>query len=230
MIFWIGILAALFFAWLAAKIGFYEIVTMLFNIVIAVYLGIFLGPTIAEMVGDSSYAMFIGVAGTSLATFGVLFGVSFLLLTGQFTVKFPKAIDMGAASFVGFLTGLLAWGFVALLLSITPFAQGSFGKTKGLDPATAKFGYVCWWSNRVHAFAGNDPDYRTREAIAELYNGDETNPSGPGRRGPGGRPGKRFGDPDYVDPNKPEEAKPVPAVTPEDILGPPPEAELDDIL
>ncbi len=49
MTFWIGILIGVLFAYFAVKIGFYETLIMMFNVVISVFLGIFLGPTIANI-------------------------------------------------------------------------------------------------------------------------------------------------------------------------------------
>ena len=48
MVFWIGILVAVIFAYSAIKLGFYHAWTMLFNLVIAVYVALRISPAIEE--------------------------------------------------------------------------------------------------------------------------------------------------------------------------------------
>jgi hypothetical protein len=49
MVFWAGILVGGLFIWFAVKIGFYEMWATLFNIVISIYIAIFLSPKYAVL-------------------------------------------------------------------------------------------------------------------------------------------------------------------------------------
>ena len=50
MVFWIAILAGVLFTWLAVRMGFYETWVLLFNLVVAIYVSIFLAPAVARFV------------------------------------------------------------------------------------------------------------------------------------------------------------------------------------
>ncbi len=110
MAFWIGILVSGLFAWAVVKIGFCEAWVLLCNIVISVYLAIFLRPIIANTLlsaGNSTYGNALTVLGTAAATCLVLHGISHIFFTSHFSVPFPKALDTIGAALLGFLAGFL---------------------------------------------------------------------------------------------------------------------------
>ena len=75
MVFWLGILVAIAFAWFCLQIGFYETWAVLFNIVISVYLGIFLRPLITELLpaaADTPYGNGLTMLATAAAVFLLL--------------------------------------------------------------------------------------------------------------------------------------------------------------
>ena len=149
MAFWIGILVAAAFAWFAVQIGFYESWALLFNIVVSVYVAVFAGPMIAKAVpgiGDTAYNYALSVLVAAVVSFLILHGISFVLITGQFNVPFPRIFDTLGTGFLGFLAGFLVWSFVCLFIGITPISQNSFVKQIGLaGPAqTTNMAYVCW--------------------------------------------------------------------------------------
>ena len=88
MAFWIGIIIAAVCASYAAKKGFYESWVTLFNVVVSVYLAIYLRPVVADIsgLGDKPYSHFVTVLGTGLLAFAVLYGISYTFFTGQFKV------------------------------------------------------------------------------------------------------------------------------------------------
>lgn len=131
MAFWISLLFAVLFAWFAAKAGFYAMWAMLFNLIISVYLAIFLHPTIKELIseiGDAPYDNALTVLAIAVASFLILQAVTFTLFTAHFTIALPKIIDSIGAGFLGLFSGFLVWGFIALLITITPLAQKPFVK------------------------------------------------------------------------------------------------------
>lgn len=174
MVFWIGILFGFLFVWLAVKKGFYETWVLLFNIVIAVYLAVFLGPVIANIVPvargsayNNALCMIISGAGAFL----ILHGISCTLFTGQFSIPFTKTFDTCVAGFFGFLTGLLVWFFLSLLISITPVSQHTFVSELDFSGGFKQTGapYVSWWCDWIHSIAASkDSDMTSAEVINTL--------------------------------------------------------------
>jgi hypothetical protein len=180
MVFWIGILVGGLFVWLAVKMGFYETWVLLFNIVIAVYLGVFLGPVIAHIfpiVRNSPYndvlCMIIPAAGAFL----ILHGISFTLFTGQFSVPFTKTFDTCAAGLLGFLTGFLVWAFLSLLICTTPISQHSFVSELDFAGSFKQTGapYVGWWCDRINwMVTSQDSGVTSKQVISELIKNAES--------------------------------------------------------
>ena len=174
MVFWIGILIGCLFAWLAVKMGFYETWVLLFNIVIAIYLAVFFGPVIANIVPvarGSAYNNALCMIIPAIGAFLILHGISYTLFTGQFSIPFTKTIDTCVAGFFGFLTGLLVWFFLSLLISITPISQNTFVSELDFTGGFKQTGapYVSWWCNRVHSIvASEDSDVTSEEVINAL--------------------------------------------------------------
>ncbi|HUT30352.1 MAG TPA: CvpA family protein [Sedimentisphaerales bacterium] len=163
MTFWLGILVGGLFAWLGFKIGFYQTWAVLFNVVIAVYLAIFLGPLILEVipgVSDTAYSTVLAVISTAIGTFLILQCLSYTFFTGQFNVSIPMLLDSLGAVLLGFLAGFLVWSFVVVLVSMTPLSQNSLLQGIGFgDKPQARQTHksnICWWCNTVHWFVGKD--------------------------------------------------------------------------
>ena len=179
MVFWIGILVGGAFAWFAIKRGFYETWALVFNIVIAIYLAVFLGPVIADVVPavrDTAYNNALTMLATAIGSFLILHGISYTFLTGQFSISFPKIFDTLGTGFLGFLTGFLVWSFVSLVICITPISQNSFVKEMGFGTQfeQTNVGYISWWCNLVNsAVSSQDNEQTTEEAISGLLKGAE---------------------------------------------------------
>ena len=174
MVFWAGILAAAFFAWLAVKIGFYETWTMLFNIVISIYLSVFLTPAITTMVpaaGDTAYGNALTLITVAAGAFLILHGVSYSFLTGRFSVWFPRPLDNVGSGLLGFLAGFLIWSFVTLVISVSPLSQAGFARDISLTSAVEQTSvpYIAWWCDTVNAVVAAGGNKRiTRAAIDRL--------------------------------------------------------------
>jgi len=96
MVFWAGIIVSGLFVIWAIRKGFYETWVMLFNSVIAIYLAVFLRPTISEFipaVADSTYSSAMVVLLVFLAAYAILSGLSYIFFTSQFDVPFPVVLD-----------------------------------------------------------------------------------------------------------------------------------------
>jgi len=152
MVFWIGIFAAVLFAYSAIKLGFYHAWTMLFNLVIAVYVAVRISPMIEEylpvaMAGQ--YGKTMALLTTWLVTFLILHGIAYVLLIGQFEVTFPRVFNTLGSGILGFLAGFLIWSFGTLVVCTTPFCQEQYVKEIGFETKTfqeAKMQpYLVWW-------------------------------------------------------------------------------------
>ncbi len=222
MAFWIGILVGAAFARFTISKGFYETWAIFFNILIAVYLAVYLRPVIVDIaaLGDMPYSNAITMIGTAVGVFLVLHGVSYTFVTGQLSVPFPKVFDTIGSGFLGFLGGLLIWSFVTLLVLITPVYQSGFVKSIGFDSARFEQGdvsYISWWCNLVNRAASSEGDRTTgEETISELV----ASAKKPARLKPREQP-------EPEEPAEPPESETSPR-RPEQ-LGPPPELPPVDI-
>lgn len=174
MAFWTGILVGGFFAWLAVRKGFYETWTLLFNVVISIYVSVLLTPVIADSVpaaGDTAYGNALTLTAIAAGTFLILHGISYTLFTGQFGVTFPKIFDNIGAGILGFLAGFLIWSFVALLISATPIGQKDTARTIGFGRKIEQSNgaYISWWCNLVNTIASSEDTRRpVQETVSRL--------------------------------------------------------------
>jgi len=171
---WIGILIGLGFAFYGFRRGFYDMWVILFNVVISLYLGIFLWPTIIEyfpLLEKTSLHIVMTVLITSAIVFTILQSLASLLLIGQFTVILPKILDTLGAAILGFLTGLLLWGFVSLVITLTPVHENDFVNELGFTGYSEanKATHLLWWGDFVNTFTGSSGNiHSTEDVINEL--------------------------------------------------------------
>jgi hypothetical protein len=180
MIFWLSILAGGFCAWYALKMGFYETWTMLFNIVISVYVAIFLTPLATEFIpgaSDTLYGLALAILAIAVGCFLILHGISYIFLTGQFSVSFPKLFDILFAGFLGFLGGFLIFSFLIFLIAVTPLSADPLLGKVGFDKQCqqSNISYICWWCDLVHSFVSTQENKITAEqAISKLLKGTQS--------------------------------------------------------
>ena len=196
MVFWAAILVGAVFVSLTVRIGFYETWGLLFSIVIAIYVAIFLAPSVVEFASTtgkaSAYSTAMAMIFLSGGCFAVLYGLSYVFLTGQFKVSFSETFDILVAGALGFLAGFLVLSFVALIMTTTPLAENDLAKVMGLNPESehANMACIAWCCDRVHSVTGPETEgSATQAAIERLLNAPPN--SGPKRE---------------RDPNEPNEA------------------------
>jgi uncharacterized membrane protein required for colicin V production len=165
MVFWLSIFLGGLFIWLGVRMGFYEIWTVLFDTVVSIYTALFLTPVILEVIpvaGVSSYGLALTLLVTAFSSFLILSGISYVFLTSQFKVSFPKTFDILLAGFLGFLTGFLVSSFISLAITVTPFARNRIVSTMGFNRLSQQpnISYVCWWCDAVNSIVSM-PDNRT---------------------------------------------------------------------
>ncbi len=188
MMFWIAILAGALFVWLAVRMGFYETWVLFFNIVVSIYVSVFLTPILAEFApasgGASSYHTALCMIVLAGGSFALLQGTSFVFLTGQFHIPFPRVFDVVFSGMVGFVTGFLVLSFVALVLTTTPLASHKIVGVLGLGRQSQSANLVCITRccDVIHFFAGSDDSGDTTEAaLQRLLQMNTTHPDFPSR-------------------------------------------------
>ena len=172
MIFWAAILAGVIATWLAIKKGFYETLVMLFNIVISVYISIFLTPVIVDYVpaaNDTLYCNALALTVIAIGTFLILFGITYVFLTGQFKVKFPKVFEILFTGLFGFFIGFLVLSFAAFVITVTPISQNRFISQLGFNKQSqqANISYICMWCDLVNKVAASPGEKITCESIMD---------------------------------------------------------------
>lgn len=174
MLFWTGALAGIIFAYFAIKIGFYETLVLLFNIIISVYLAVYLRPILVNVpaIGDAPCCDALSMFGTAIATFLVLQGISYTFLTGQFNITFPRVFDTLGAACLGFLAGFLIWSFISLVICITPVSQDPIMKRIGFGSRQfeqSNAPYLYWWCDLVDVVVSEQKTkHPTEQAVSQL--------------------------------------------------------------
>jgi hypothetical protein len=210
MVFWIAILVGALFVWLAVRMGFYETWVLLFNIIVSLYVAIFAAPIVAALAptpeGAASYGMALSMAVLGGGSFALLQGLSYVFLTGQYSVPFPRVFDILLSGVLGFFAGFLALSFVALALATTPLAENKIMADIVTSQKAQVLNVSCvsWWCDRIRFFAG--PAERTTQAAVQRLL-DESKPKPAVRK-------------ETTDANRP--AAPTP---PEEKAGPPADNE-----
>ncbi len=174
-IFWIGILFGALFVYIGVKIGFYETWVLLFNLVISIYLAVFLRPVIEHFIPpatDTSYGDSLIMLAVAIGVFVLLYGISYVFFSSQFNVPVPRILDVVGSGFLGFWAGLLIWSFVIVIISVMPISGNSLLQTVGFTKQfqQTNVSYMSWWTNKVNNLVSFESNYlSTEELLDEIY-------------------------------------------------------------
>jgi hypothetical protein len=175
MMFWIAILSGALFVWLAVRMGFYDTWVLFFNIVVSVYVSVFLAPVLAELVpppgGAAAYHVALCMIVLAGGSFAVLQGLSFVFLTGQFSIPFPRTFDVLLSGLLGFVAGFLVLSFASLVLTTTPLAGHRIVGVFALGRQSRQANLFCITRccDMIHSFAGpDDGGNATSTAVQKL--------------------------------------------------------------
>jgi hypothetical protein len=174
MTFWIGIIIGGIFAWNLVRTGFCESWLIFFNIVLAIYLAIYLQPAIAQSypsTAQSSFNITITMLITASAGFLALYGLFYMFFTSQFSATFPKVLEIIGSGILGFLTGFLFWSFVCLLICMTELSQSTLVRGIDFEGNTKKCNvpYLCFWCELINtAVSPADEKIPCRQAVEKL--------------------------------------------------------------
>jgi hypothetical protein len=174
MVLWLTIFISGLFILLALKKGFYEIIILFFNILIPVYIAIFLTPTVLEFIPAAvftKYNIILAMIVIAASAFTILYGINFVFLTSRFKVTFHKVFDLLFTGLIGFMTGFLVSSFIAFLICVTPFSQTDFVKRFGFGREAQKYNisYMCKLCDLVNfAVASKENKITSLQAVEKL--------------------------------------------------------------
>jgi hypothetical protein len=125
------LIVALGFAWLGYKKTLYPAWAFLFNVIVAIYLGIMTAPQIINTLPIiKTYLGNFTYSGTMFAIAMVFFVIAqlatFQFLTAVYCVSLPSLLNSIGAAVLGFFTGAAIAGFVIFLINISLPADSKF--------------------------------------------------------------------------------------------------------
>jgi uncharacterized membrane protein required for colicin V production len=167
-----GILVGGLCVWFAIKIGFYETWAMLFNIVIAIYIALFLARPIEkflpEETGNIPCCDALALLILTVGSFLILHGITYILFTSQFKVPFPKIFDILFAGLLGFFGGFLLLSFAALIIYLTPFGKYAAVDKESVD---SNMNSTYWLFDGIHSMVSwPQNELEIRDVIEQLLN------------------------------------------------------------
>jgi len=175
MVFWIAILIGALFAWLGVRLGFYETWILCFNVIVSIYVAIFLAPLVVDFAPGTgqaaAYCLALSLIVLAGGSFAILQGMSYVCLTGQFSIPFPRILDLLFSGLLAFAAGFLILSFVAIVLTTTPLAAHSIVSTIGFTPEAQSPNIACLarGCDLIHALVGSEAEGHTpRQALDRL--------------------------------------------------------------
>jgi hypothetical protein len=122
------LIAAVGFALLGYKKTLYPVWAFLFNVIVAVYLGVMTAPQMVDKLGifrlcmgNFAYAVCIFVI--AVIYFLIIQLLTFRFFTAVYCVSFPAMLNKIGAAVLGFFAGAAIAGFVLFLINISPLAK-----------------------------------------------------------------------------------------------------------
>jgi hypothetical protein len=121
----ITLIVALIFALWGYGKKLFPVWAFAFNVIIAVYLGVMLAPTIVESAGQrldflKAYADIAVMLAIAIVYFVIAQFLSNRYLTGSYCVSFPKAVNDIGAAILAFAAGFLIANFILFAVATSP--------------------------------------------------------------------------------------------------------------
>ncbi len=222
MIVFIGIVMGAAGAWLAAKRGLYEIWAFFFSLVISIYLGIYLRETamthLTFLENLGAYGDTFALIGVAVICFSILYGFTYVFFLSQSTVNLPKIVDKTGAVVCGFLSGLLLFSFINVLISASPLHNNPVAEFIGLKdkPAQMNITTIDMLCGAVNVLVSNKNSVSPAENITFLNKNIE-------RRTQNLQDREQANDEQQAPPEIQEPQTPL------ERLGPPPDVNVDEL-
>jgi hypothetical protein len=121
----ITIAAALLFAVIGIRLGYYRIWALLFNILVSIYLAVMLAPVIPGLipnVKDFHYRYPAFVIAAAIIIFAALQSFAIYLI-GTFEASYHRKFDLISSAVLGFISGYLLGAFVFFVICLIPFTK-----------------------------------------------------------------------------------------------------------
>lgn len=119
-------LVLILFVWLGMRKGLLYMATVLFNLLIALYIGIVSTPQILRLSAGFHHSVHFA-AGCLIVIAGAVYCGLFRLADRLFLQDdgryFGILLDKAGSSVTGFLTGYIVWGFLMLVFSMLPLGR-----------------------------------------------------------------------------------------------------------
>lgn len=164
----IAIIAGLIFAWVAIRMGLYVIWSVMFNLVVSIYIAISLSPVVANILPlEGGFGAAVVLVGLAAVVFAVLQGICYLFFTSQYELSFPAIFDSIASGIVGFLTGMLLISFLSIPLGLIHHGSSNEIVQKLSDQISGS-NYLNFWYNAVHSLVGTEENVKTETLVAEI--------------------------------------------------------------
>lgn len=120
------ILIIILFVWLGVRKGLLYMATVLFNLLIALYIGIVSTPQVLRISAGFHHSPYFAVGCLALivgAVFYGLFRLGYRLFLEEGVRYFGTLFDTAGSALAGFLTGYILWGFMMLVFSMLPLGR-----------------------------------------------------------------------------------------------------------
>lgn len=159
MVFWLAVLIGALFVAISVECGFFASWIMFLHIILAIYVAMFLTPTLVDAVpaiSSTSCGYALALVAIAAATLAVGYGICHVGLGGEIGLEFPAAFDTLGAGLLGFMTGFLLSSFLTFALCLTPWSQSSFCKNNGFDGRSQEtnMAYLCHCCDVLHFLVG----------------------------------------------------------------------------
>lgn len=124
------LIVAVVFALLGYKKTLYPAWAFVFNVIVAIYLGVMTGPQIVDKLGIfrqcmGNFAYAICILAIAVIYFLIVQLMTFRFFTAVYCVSFPAMLNQIGAAVLGFFAGAAIAGFVLFLINISPLANSS---------------------------------------------------------------------------------------------------------
>jgi len=180
MILLLAVAVGMVFAVIGVRKGFFGMWLVLFNILISIYIGVMLSPTLVAIRPDMEqepYYLGTFIAVTSVMIFVVLQTIASVFFTELAESFCPRIFDTAGAAALGFLTGFCVFSFVYFVVCIMPFSKMPFMKGVCGDGASTPTGVkgvvkACDFVSTVSLQPHSDTHKRVRKVVDWLVRSD----------------------------------------------------------
>ena len=120
MITLVAIVAALLFAVIGVRLGYFRAWVMLFNILVSIYLAVMLAPVVPGLipyVEDFHYRYPAFVIAAAIIIFAVLHSIAISLI-GTFEASYYRKFDLISSAVLGFISGYLLAVFIFFVICL----------------------------------------------------------------------------------------------------------------